>query len=114
MQRVIQGAALILIIAAITSCGSNSNSGQQTKAIEVSTDEACHRKYVSVKMDTFEKCLTEGLTYVQVANTLGYAGTLLAQSSNAETWQWNSGEGKYLTVTFVNGQLVSKSQINLE
>ena len=84
-----------------------------SKEIEPPTGEACERSYVSVKLDTFSQCLVEGLSYVQVANTLGYAGTLVASSGSAETWQWNDGGGKYLSITFVNGKLISKSQIGL-
>ena len=115
-------AAIAIITTALANCGSNYNPTQKAKTteekaearIEVSTDEACQKPYVSVKMDTFENCLTEGLTYVQVANTLGYAGTLMTQSGNTEAWQWNDGEGKYLTVLFIDRRLASKSQINLE
>lgn len=29
-------------------------------------------------------------------------------------WQWNDGEGKYLSAMFSDGNLMSKSQIGLE
>jgi hypothetical protein len=82
--------------------------------IDVPKDEACQREYVSVTRDTFERCLIEGLTYVQVANTLGYRGELQAQSGSMEIWQWNGGTGKYLSATFMNGRLTSKAQIGLD
>jgi hypothetical protein len=85
-----------------------------TAAIDVPKNPVCSRKYVSVKLDTFETCLIDGLTYVQVANVLGYRGTLQAKSGNREIWQWNDGSGKYLTATFSGGKLISKSQIGLE
>lgn len=73
---------------------------------------ACSRNYVSVQLDTFQHCLVEGLTYVQVANILGYQGTLGAEAGGSEVWQWNGREG-VLTATFSGGRLVSKSQAGL-
>jgi hypothetical protein len=86
--------------------------------VTVTTDKpshpACNRKFVSVKLDTFESCLVPGLTYVQVANILGYKGTLSAQASTVEIWQWNDGQDRLLTAKFEGGRLVSKSQLGLE
>ncbi len=82
--------------------------------VDVPKDPVCSRTRVSIKIDTFEKCLIEGLTYVQVANVLGYRGELQTKSGNAEIYQWNDGLGKYLSATFVNGKLMSKAQIGLE
>ncbi|MEG4170216.1 MULTISPECIES: type IV pilin-like G/H family protein [unclassified Microcoleus] len=82
--------------------------------VEVPTHPSCSRKYVSVKLDTFENCLVDGMTYSQVANVLGYAGKLQSQSGSIEMWQWNDGEGKYLSAIFSDGKLMSKSQIGLE
>ena len=82
--------------------------------VDVPKDPVCSRTHVSVKMDTFEKCLVEGLTYVQVANVLGYRGELQTKSGNAEIYQWNDGAGKYLSATFANGKLMSKAQVGLE
>lgn len=82
--------------------------------VEVPTHPSCSRKYVSVKLDTFENCLVDGMTYSQVANVLGYAGKLQSQSGSIEMWQWNNGEGKYLSAMFSEGKLISKSQIGLE
>jgi hypothetical protein len=73
---------------------------------------ACSRKFVSVKLDTFENCLVPGLTYVQVANILGYKGTLGAESGSSQVWDWNDGSG-VLMAKFENGRLVSKSQSGL-
>jgi hypothetical protein len=73
---------------------------------------ACSRKTVSVKLDTFENCLVPGLTYVQVANILGYKGTLGAESGGSQVWDWNDGSG-VLMAKFENGRLVSKSQSGL-
>jgi hypothetical protein len=82
--------------------------------VEVPTSESCKRNYVSVKLDTFQECLVEGLSYTQVANTLGYAGTLTSSSGSVEIWQWNGGTGKYLSAVFVSGKMTSKSQVGLE
>jgi hypothetical protein len=84
-----------------------------TVTVDVPKAPACSRAYVSVKLDTFEQCLPDGLTYVQVANVLGYRGTLQTKSGGTEIWQWNDGEGKYLSVIFDNGKLKSKSQLGL-
>ena len=37
-----------------------------------------------------------------------------AQSGTTEVWQWNDGSGRYATLTFTDGYLVSKSQIGLQ
>jgi hypothetical protein len=85
-----------------------------TVTVDVPKAPACSRTYVSVKMDTFEQCLPNGLTYVQVANVLGYRGTLQSKSGNTEIWQWNDGEGKYLSIVFDNEKLKSKAQSSLQ
>lgn len=82
--------------------------------VKVPDDPACHRNHVSVKLDTFQNCLLNGMTYVQIANILGYRGTLTSESGNLQDWEWNDGSGKYLSVTFVDNRLDSKSQINLD
>jgi hypothetical protein len=96
----------------------NSNIGKvdqtgTTIMVDMPNHPSCSREYVSVKLDTFENCLIEGLTYVQVANVLGYRGELQAKSGDTEIWQWNDGSGKYLSATFFDGKLVSRSQIGL-
>jgi hypothetical protein len=84
-----------------------------TVTVDVPKAPACSRTYVSVKMDTFEQCLPDGLTYVQVANVLGYRGTLQTKSGNTEIWQWNGREGS-LSIVFDNGKLKSKAQAGLQ
>ena len=66
-------------------------------SVDLPKAPACSRTYVSVKMDTFEQCLPDGLTYVQAANVLGYRGTLQTKSGNTEIWQWNGREADCLT-----------------
>ena len=85
-----------------------------TVTVNVPDNASCHRRYVSVKLDTFNDCLVEGMTYVQVANTLGYRGELQSQSGSIKLYQWNDGSGKYLSASFEDGRLSSKSQIGLE
>lgn len=102
-----------------TSVALSSNIGEVDETgvkitVDVPKDPACSRTHTSVKMDTFEKCLLEGLTHVQVANALGYRGELQTKSGNIEIHQWNDGVGKYLSVTFANGKLMSKAQTGLE
>ncbi len=82
--------------------------------VDVPKAPARLRAFVSVKMDTFEQCLPDGLTYVQVANVLGYRGTLQIKSGSTEIWQWNDGEGKYLSIVFDNEKLKSKAQVGLQ
>jgi hypothetical protein len=84
-----------------------------TVTVDVPKAPACLRTFVSVKMDTFEQCLPDGLTYVQVANVLGYRGTLQTQSGSTEIWQWNGREGS-LSIVFDNGKLKSKAQAGLQ
>lgn len=84
------------------------------QGIEIPAIEPCNRSYVSVKMDTFSQCLIDGMSYNQVVSVLGYPGTLTASSGSAETWQWNDGQGKYLSAVFINGRLVSKAQAGLD
>lgn len=83
-------------------------------SVEVPQHPACSREYVSVALDTFDSCLLEGMTYYQVASTIGYRGTLQAKSGDTEIWQWNAGTGKYLSATFSKSKLTSKSQIGLD
>ncbi len=85
-----------------------------TVTVDLPKAPACSRTHVSVKMDTFEQCLPDGLTYVQAANVLGYRGTLQTKTGSTEIWQWNDGEGKYLSIIFDSGKLRSKSQAGLQ
>ena len=101
-----------------TTNSSSSNIGKVddngvTATVDVPKAPACLRKTVSVKMDTFEQCLPDELTYVQAANVLGYRGRLQTKAGNTEIWQWNDGDGKYLSIVFDNGKLKSKTQVGL-
>lgn len=73
----------------------------------------CSRSFVSVKLDTFQNCLVDQLTYVQVANALGYPGRLQAESGDSQIWRWSGRDGVVMA-SFVNGRLVSKSQSGLQ
>jgi hypothetical protein len=82
-----------------------------TAVVDAPSAEPCQRKYASVKRDTFDQCLIEGLTYVQVANMLG-RGKMASKAGNTEIWQW-SNYG-VITATFRDGKMVSKSQSGLQ
>jgi hypothetical protein len=79
----------------------------------VPSDPACNRPHVSIKLDTFQSCLVEGMSYIQVANILGSAGTLQAQSGSAQVWEWGDGNGGFLFVSFRDQLMISKSQTGL-
>jgi hypothetical protein len=84
-----------------------------TVVVDVPDDEVCRPKTVSITKAVFETCLIDGLTFVQVSNTIGFEGNLVSQSGNTQIRRWSNG-GKILLGTFRNGKLVSKSQVNLE
>lgn len=96
----------------------NSNIGKRDQTgtvikLDTPNRPECHRKYQSVKIDSFENCLVLGMTYVQVANVLGGPGELQAEAGNTQIWQWNDGAGRYATASFSDGYMVSRSQIGL-
>lgn len=82
--------------------------------VEVPEKEECHRKYVSVELDTYTNCLLDGMSYVQVGNIIGFAGNEVVSSGNSKTFQWLGRGGALITVSFVGDRLISKSQINLK
>lgn len=80
--------------------------------IDIPSFPECQRKYQSVEKDTFEKCLIEGLTFVQTSNIIGFAGDLSSKSGTYEVRQWSNGM-KIITASFKDGYLISKSQVGL-
>jgi len=97
----------------------NSNIGKTDETgtvvtVDLPDNPACQRKTTSVKLDTYENCLVEGLTWVQVANVLGYKGNERSRSGSTHIVQWSDGSGGYITATFVDNKLQSKSQIGLK
>lgn len=73
----------------------------------------CKEDSVPFNQYTFDTCLIEGLTYIQTANVFGFRGKLASKSGSYEIWQWEGGDGKFISVSFSDGHLKSKSQVGL-
>jgi len=83
--------------------------------VDLPDDAICYQKTVQVTLEVFDRCLINGLTFVQVSNAIGYKGTLVSQSGSLETMRWGSGtDGKQIFGTFQDGKLISKTQTGLQ
>lgn len=82
--------------------------------VAVPDKEECHRKYVSVELDTYTNCLLEGMSYVQVGNIIGFKGNEIVASGDSKTVQWPGRDGALITAVFVGDRLHTKSQLNLK
>lgn len=80
--------------------------------------EYCYPEFQRLSMETYQMCIREGMSYVQVGNVIGNPGTNRGQSGNVEVWNWNenvNGETDgSMSATFVNGELASKAQYGLD
>lgn len=105
---------VLIALSACTSVAPSTPVADKPSSPEIPSDDACRRPTVSVKLDTFNNCLLDDMTYEQVVEVLGYPGKMVTKSGDLETWEWNGGTGKYLSIAFFEGKLKSKAQTGLE
>ncbi len=54
------------------------------------------------------------MSYVEVANIIGFNGEENSSSGSTITYTWSNGEKGVMTAVFQNNRLSSKSQIELK
>lgn len=141
---IIKGAAIALSIAVLASIGQGNSktSGQvieeeEKAAIAIPSEsfanaepvkvqefdlsslpEYCFPSYQRLTLDTYNLCIKEGMSYVQVANIVGNPGTNYGESGAVEVWNWG-GTGVIetnpgmMSVNFVDDRLAGKTQSGL-
>lgn len=83
-----------------------------------SLPEYCFPDHQRLTLDTYNLCIKEGMSYVQVANIVGNAGTNYGKSGSVEVWNWG-GTGVIetnpgiMSVNFVDDRLAGKTQSGL-
>ena len=76
--------------------------------------DICNLSYSALTMKIYQECIKDGMSPIQVSNTLGWAGTKTSSSGSTVIYTWKNQRDGMMTVTFTNNRLVSKSQIGLE
>jgi hypothetical protein len=83
-----------------------------------SLPEYCFPDHQRLTLDTYNFCIKEGMSYVQVANIVGNAGTNYGKSGAVEVWNWG-GTGVIetnpgiMSINFVDDRLAGKTQSGL-
>jgi hypothetical protein len=83
-----------------------------------SLPEYCFPDHQRLTLDTYNLCIKEGMSYVQVANIVGNAGTNYGKSGAVEVWNWG-GTGVIetnpgiMSINFVDNRLAGKTQSGL-
>lgn len=82
--------------------------------------EYCNQDRYHLTIQTFDLCISEGMSYYEVGTLIGAPGKLSAQSGAMKVYGWD-GEwaygyvisGGYMSVSFHNDVVVSKAQHGL-
>jgi Tfp pilus assembly major pilin PilA len=72
------------------------------------------RPHIHLSYKMFTDCFVEGVTYRNVATMIGTTGRLASKSGPMSIYQWGDPTYGMVTISFVEGQLSSKNQVNLE
>jgi len=75
--------------------------------------DVCNLPYSALIKAMVETCVSEGMSYVDVANLIGYKGEEAAKSGNSTTYIWKSNEGM-MSATFIDDKLTAKTQQGLK
>ncbi len=76
--------------------------------------DVCHLPYSALTMAIYQNCIHEGMSYVQVSNTFGWAGTEASNSGSTVEYIWKNGDKGVITAVFQDNRLISKSQVELK
>lgn len=72
------------------------------------------RPHIHLSYKMFTDCFVEGVTYRDVATMIGTVGKLASKSGPMSIYQWGDPTYGMVTISFIDGQLSSKNQVNLE
>jgi hypothetical protein len=112
--------AYLVLAFSLTACSSSASTLIAPSPVatlpDVPSHPACSRKYVSIKMDTFQNCLVDGMHYIQLNQQEPHTypqGRCWEMSRDFEIWEWADGDGGFLSVSFRGQKMVGKSQVGL-
>ena len=97
---------LIPLLILLTACSA------APKEISIPDNPECHKTTSSLTLEMFQNCFPDGMSYENVAQIIGYPGTVITQSGNSKIYTWNGSSGT-MAAQFINNRLVSKSQSGL-
>lgn len=75
--------------------------------------DVCNLPFSALTKAIFENCAEQGISYIQLANTFGFAGDLTTETGNNKIYTWKNSSGM-ATITFTNDKLTSKTQVGLK
>lgn len=76
--------------------------------------DVCNLPYSALIMAMYQQCIKEGMSYVEVANIIGFNGEENSSSGSTITYTWTDGKEGIMTAVFQNNRLSSKSQTGLK
>jgi hypothetical protein len=76
--------------------------------------DVCNLPYSALIMAMYQQCIKEGMSYVEVANIIGFNGEENSSSGSTVTYTWSNGEKGIMTAVFQNNKLSSKAQTGLK
>ena len=74
----------------------------------------CNLPYSALIRAIYEQCLSEGMSYIQVSNIVGWKGEEFASSGSSVTYRWGDGKNGSMIIVFENDRLIYKSQNGLK
>lgn len=76
--------------------------------------DVCNLPYSALIRAMYEQCFSDGMSYIQVSNIVGWKGEEITRTGSSTIYQWRDGDGGSMTFTFDNDRLVSQSQTGLK
>jgi len=76
--------------------------------------DICNLPYSALIRAMYEQCFSQGMSYIQVSNIVGWKGEELASSGSSVTYRWGDGKKGSMIFIFENDRLLSKSQNGLK
>jgi hypothetical protein len=76
--------------------------------------DVCNLPYQAIIKLMYEKCFPTGISYVSMANMIGWAGEETSRSGDTVTFRWGNGKEGSITAIFNNNKLTSISQNGLK
>ena len=70
--------------------------------------DVCNLPYSALTKAIYDSCINEGMSYIDVANTVGFEGQEQARAGDSVTYRWGASEGS-MSAFFTDGKLVSKN-----
>lgn len=108
--QVAVGVALMLALLVPTACGGNDSSSNANPTSPTPANMVTLAQFNAIQ---------EGMSYAQVAQVMGFQGTVSTRSDSGDVvgYSWNSGPGAdalVIACVFVSDRLVSKAQSGLQ